>query len=120
MCYVYLSLYFQADNHEIRESACACILELATKIRPASVVEPFVARLVDALIACLRDESWPVRDTASVAIGNFVKAFATLCESRLETVLGLMFDHVSDNVPTYVSISFAMHNFFSNPSLITL
>jgi hypothetical protein len=67
-----------SDNHAVREAACACIAELGSKI-DASVVEPHVLRLLPALVSCFRDESWPVRDAACIACGNFVKCFADHC-----------------------------------------
>ena len=50
-----------ADNHAVREAACACIAELGAKI-PADSVRPYVPQLLTALIACFQDDSWPVRD----------------------------------------------------------
>ena len=44
------------------------------------VVRPFVERLLAALLECFSDDSWPVRDAACVACGNFVSCFPT--ESR--------------------------------------
>ena len=70
----------RADNHAVREAACACIAELGAKL-PHDDVRVHVATLKAALIECFRDDSWPVRDAACVACGNFVKAFpgATPC-----------------------------------------
>ena len=64
----------RADNHAVREAACACIAELGAKL-PHDAVRTHVAALKAALIECFRDDSWPVRDAACVACGNFVKAF---------------------------------------------
>lgn len=50
-----------ADNHAVREAACACIAELAAKLEHPAV-QPFVPTLLDTLLACFRDDSWPVRD----------------------------------------------------------
>ena len=42
-----------ADNHAVREAACSCIAELATKVaRPA--VQPEVAGLLQALLVCFK------------------------------------------------------------------
>ena len=51
----------EADNHAVREAACACVAELGAKVE-RDVVRPHVSRLLDALIVCFQDESWPVRD----------------------------------------------------------
>lgn len=51
----------EADNHAVREAACACIAELGTKINK-ECVRQYVTKLVDALSICFEDDSWPVRD----------------------------------------------------------
>ena len=58
-------------NHVVREAACHCIAELATKVEKTAVI-PFVSELLGALMLCFEDESWPVRDAACVATGQFV------------------------------------------------
>ena len=77
----------EADNHAVREAACACIAELGSKVslrlRPLTctdfayflfllafpydqvnkdAVRPFISQLLDALLVCFNDDSWPVRD----------------------------------------------------------
>ena len=71
-----------SDNHAVREAACHCISELSCKIEKEAV-QPHVAVLLEALIVCFRDESWPVRDTACVACGKFILAFPKECEGIL-------------------------------------
>lgn len=51
----------EADNHAVREAACACIAELGSKI-DKECVRSHVPRLLDALKVCFEDDSWPVRD----------------------------------------------------------
>ncbi|KAJ4426515.1 hypothetical protein ANN_27329 [Periplaneta americana] len=51
----------ESDNHAVREAACACIAELAAKIQPQAV-RPYVERLLNTLLVCFKDDSWPVRD----------------------------------------------------------
>lgn len=59
----------KANNHAVREAACACIAELMEKVdRPA--VSPHVPALLKALIMCFKDMSWPVRDAACTACGR--------------------------------------------------
>lgn len=55
-------------------AGCHCIAELALKIDKEALIR-HVDTLLETLISCFEDESWPVRDTACVASGNFVKAF---------------------------------------------
>ena len=64
-------LFCRADNHAVREAACQCIAELAAKI-DSSVLGVHVDRLLDTLVDCFNDDSWPVRDMACVASGKFV------------------------------------------------
>ncbi|KAG1649724.1 hypothetical protein GQR58_028719 [Nymphon striatum] len=82
----------QADNHAVREAACACIAELGSKIRP-DVIEPYVEQLLKALLMSFQDDSWPVRDAACLASGNFVKCFpehSSYCCKLPEGVLTVM------------------------------
>jgi hypothetical protein len=51
----------ESDNHAVREAACACIAELAAKIHPQAI-RPYVERLLNTLLVCFQDDSWPVRD----------------------------------------------------------
>jgi hypothetical protein len=51
----------QADNHAVREAACACIAELAIKVE-AQCLQPHVRALLQCLYEAFEDESWPVRD----------------------------------------------------------
>ena len=55
----------QADNHAVREAACQCIAELAAKL-DKNAVKPYVDVLLDTLLECFNDDSWPVRDMACV------------------------------------------------------
>ena len=89
----------QADNHAVREAACACISELATKIDP-NVVRTFVPTLLDALLECFQDDSWPVRDAACVACGNFILAFASLAQNKQQLLYNLFLANLRDPIPS--------------------
>lgn len=69
----------QADNHAVREAACHCISELCSKVAVTDEAkDPFrdhISNLLEALVDCFKDESWPVRDAACVACGFFVASF---------------------------------------------
>ncbi|XP_068210561.1 uncharacterized protein [Palaemon carinicauda] len=54
-----------ADNHAVREAACACIAELALKIAKEAV-RNHVPDLLQALTICFNDDSWPVRDVFNI------------------------------------------------------
>jgi hypothetical protein len=117
----------KAENHAVREAACACIAELGTKIS-RDVVQPYIRGMLDTLIECFQDESWPVRDgenetealmicisnqfftsseflfvsiaAACLACGNFVLAFPEESRSSVEQLLPLFFENLEDNIPS--------------------
>jgi hypothetical protein len=72
-----------ADNHVVREAACQAVAELATKLGTSpqyqEKLQPYVHVLLQALIVCFHDESWPVRDEACLACGIFCKAYPEEC-----------------------------------------
>jgi hypothetical protein len=60
----------QADNHAVREASCHCVVELASQV-DRTAVAPHVSALLEVLMLCFRDASWPVRDCA--CLGGFRK-----------------------------------------------
>jgi len=89
----------ESDNHAVREAACHCMAELSSKIEH-QVVRPHVSRLLDALHFCFQDESWPVRDTACVACGNFILNFPEESRILLDTFYPLFFANLHDPIPS--------------------
>ncbi|XP_076807536.1 uncharacterized protein LOC143450754 [Clavelina lepadiformis] len=89
----------QADNHAVREAACACISELATKIKPEAVRD-HVNRLLDALLECFQDDSWPVRDAACIACGNFILSFASEAKVKRDLLYSLFLENLKDPIPS--------------------
>lgn len=87
----------KANNHAVREAACACIAELMCKV-DHDAVAPHVPRLLRALLACFKDASWPVRDAACVACGRCVRAFPEESRQVLEQLYDLWFGHLWDNI----------------------
>ncbi len=88
-----------ADNHAVREAACACIAELALKV-DKKAVRPHVPTLLDALVGCFKDDSWPVRDAACSACGDFVCAFPDEARGTAARLQNLWMDHLRDSIPT--------------------
>lgn len=86
-----------ADNHAVREAACACIAELGAKI-DRTAVRPHIPRLLEALLVCFNDDSWPVRDAACVACGNFVLCFSEESKNSLPALYPLFFNNLQDNI----------------------
>jgi len=70
-CYVQAA---ERDNHVVREAACAAIAELGLRLGKEALA-PRVGSLLDALMVCFKDESWPVRDAACVSSGHFCFVF---------------------------------------------
>ena len=87
------------DNHAVREAACHCMAELGSKIDRDSV-RPYVSEILNALHVCFRDDSWPVRDTACVACGNFILSFPNECTDLLNDLYPLFFANLSDPIPS--------------------
>ncbi|KAA0185046.1 Soluble guanylate cyclase 88E [Fasciolopsis buskii] len=63
-----------ADDHAIREAACASIAECAAKL-DSSLLLPYLSKLLKALFACFGDDSWPARDAACTALGTLISCF---------------------------------------------
>lgn len=93
----YYILQSKADNHAVREAACACIAELMAKVDKETVA-PYVPRLLKALMLCFKDASWPVRDAACLACGRAVKAFPQESIVILDELYKLWFSHLWDNI----------------------
>lgn len=89
----------EADNHAVREAACQGLGELCEKLE-RSKVEVFVPRVIHALIGCLKDESWPVRDHACRALGLVVSKYPQAAEmsGNLDELYGLFEQHLADNI----------------------
>jgi HEAT repeat protein len=88
-----------ADNHAVREAACQSLAEVSTRLDP-NAVEPYVSRIVNALMQGFKDESWPVRDHACTALGNVTAHFGRKVEAtgRLQELFDLFYAHLADNI----------------------
>ncbi|KAK7788464.1 hypothetical protein R5R35_012208 [Gryllus longicercus] len=89
----------QSDNHAVREAACACIAELAAKIK-APAVRPHVEELLHTLVQCFQDDSWPVRDAACLACGNFIQCFPEESRPALPSLYPMFFRNLEDPIPS--------------------
>ncbi|XP_077537903.1 uncharacterized protein LOC144150008 [Haemaphysalis longicornis] len=88
-----------AESHPVREAACACIAELASKI-DQDAVRPYVSRLFGTLLVCFQDPSWAVRDAACLACGNFMLCYPEESKASLKTVYPLFFNNLHDCIPS--------------------
>nr|CAH8826961.1 unnamed protein product [Trichobilharzia regenti] len=90
-----------ADNHAVREAACASMAEIVMKLDPQLLL-PFVDKLLNALLVCFGDESWPVRDAACVALGTLISIFPN--ETRAAGHNDLMAEYflrnLGDSIPS--------------------
>lgn len=91
-----------ADNHVVREAACQAVAELAQKVGThpeyALYLEPFVPTLLQALLMCFHDESWPVRDQACLACGTFTRAYPEITKPELPILFDLWKTNLTDQI----------------------
>mmetsp|Transcript_23801 Transcript_23801/g.34747 ORF Transcript_23801/g.34747 Transcript_23801/m.34747 type:complete len:844 (-) Transcript_23801:437-2968(-) len=91
-----------ADNHVVREAACQAIAELAQKLGThpdyAPYLAPHVPVLLQALIMCFHDESWPVRDEACLACGTFARAYPDECRPELPVLFSRWVEQITDQI----------------------
>eukprot|EP00545_Synedropsis_sp_CCMP1620_P006796 CAMPEP_0119004190 /NCGR_PEP_ID=MMETSP1176-20130426/1004_1 /TAXON_ID=265551 /ORGANISM="Synedropsis recta cf, Strain CCMP1620" /LENGTH=772 /DNA_ID=CAMNT_0006955871 /DNA_START=8 /DNA_END=2326 /DNA_ORIENTATION=- len=101
VCRYYVQMC-DADNHAVREAACQAVAELATKIGShesyAAKLQPHVPTLLQALIMCFHDESWPVRDEACLACGQFCRAYPEECRSDLPLLKERWLEQLTDQI----------------------
>eukprot|EP00831_Metopus_contortus_P055786 TRINITY_DN4733_c0_g2_i2.p1 TRINITY_DN4733_c0_g2~~TRINITY_DN4733_c0_g2_i2.p1 ORF type:complete len:514 (-),score=96.93 TRINITY_DN4733_c0_g2_i2:41-1417(-) len=90
----------RADNHAVREAACHCISELCSKVvsHETEAAKKYIKGLLETLIDCFKDMSWPVRDAACVACGQFVLAFPEEAEEKYPELFKMWISHLSDNI----------------------
>jgi hypothetical protein len=89
----------QANNHAVREAACACMAELCAKVDKAAVA-PHVPAMLHALLICFKDDSWPCRDAASTASGRAAAHFPEAAAPFLPELYRLWLELLWDNVPS--------------------
>jgi len=91
-----------ADNHVVREAACQAIAELADRVgsdeehRP--VLQEHVHVLLQALLMCFHDESWPVRDEACLACGTLCRSFPEDCRPEFKTLWERWTEQLTDQI----------------------
>ncbi|XP_039282268.1 uncharacterized protein LOC111049982 isoform X2 [Nilaparvata lugens] len=97
-CFVQCYLEAAAcDNQAVREAACSCIAELACKVDKGAV-RPHLPALLQVLLTCFRDTSWPVRDAACLACGSFIAAFPGEAAASMEALYPLFFGNLGDSI----------------------
>merc|ERR1719253_2107302 len=64
----------------------------------AEYLSPYVTMLLQALLMCFHDESWPVRDEACLACGTFCLAYAEECEPELPVLFERWTEQLTDQI----------------------
>jgi len=101
VCRYYVKMC-DADNHVVREAGCQAVAELANKLGRSEeykvFLAPFVPILLQALLMCFHDESWPVRDEACLACGIFCIAYPAECEPELPILFQRWTEQLTDQI----------------------
>jgi hypothetical protein len=101
VCRYYVKMC-DADNHVVREAACQAVAELADRLgghdEYRQSLEPFISLLLQALLMCFHDESWPVRDEACLACGILCKAYPEECRPELNTLWERWTEQLTDQI----------------------
>jgi len=86
----------------ITQAACQAVAELAYKIGShptyADYLSPYVPMLLQGLLMCFHDESWPVRDEACLACGIFCRAYPEECRPDLKTLFERWTEQLTDQI----------------------
>eukprot|EP01012_Entosiphon_sulcatum_P059299 TRINITY_DN83670_c0_g1_i1.p1 TRINITY_DN83670_c0_g1~~TRINITY_DN83670_c0_g1_i1.p1 ORF type:complete len:675 (+),score=108.03 TRINITY_DN83670_c0_g1_i1:25-2025(+) len=91
----YYSGQARCESFEMRDAACACIGELASKI-DGDTVRPHATVLQDLLLERLNDEHWLVRTSACGAQTKLLAAFPDVCRASAARIRELLFENLSE------------------------
>lgn len=101
VCRYYVKMC-DANNHAVREAACQAIAELAVRLGDIEEYRPKfqqqVPILMQALLMCFHDESWPVRDEACLACGILCRSYPEECRSELKTLWERWTEQLTDQI----------------------
>jgi hypothetical protein len=92
-----------ADNHVVREAACQAISELAVRLggkdgKYPKALAAHAEVLLQALLMCFHDESWPVRDEACMATAILCKSYPEECRSELKLLWNRWVEQLTDQI----------------------
>jgi hypothetical protein len=101
VCRYYVQMC-DADNHVVREAACQAIAELAFRLGDGAhyhaTLATQMALLLQSLLMCFHDESWPVRDEACLACGILCKAYPEACKPEFKTLWERWTEQLTDQI----------------------
>jgi len=100
-----------ARNHMTAEAACQAIAEFVQRME-YNVVNSHIPMLLEALLDCLGDDRWPVRDAAIVASSMITRYYATnpVTITALPTLLHLWQENLTDfiwSIREHAAMAFA-------------
>lgn len=90
-----------ADNHSVREAACYAMEEAVEKL-PFQALQGHIKQILQALLVCFQDESWPVRDCACLVCGSVISKYPKQVQEDIdmEKLVELWKDALTDNIPS--------------------
>lgn len=101
VCRYYVKMC-DADNHAVREAACQAIAELAVRLGEHEEyhdkLQAQIDLLMQALLMCFHDESWPVRDEACLACGILCRCYPEECRPELGTLWERWVEQLTDQI----------------------
>ncbi|EME26677.1 hypothetical protein Gasu2_00370 [Galdieria sulphuraria] len=88
-----------AENHSVREAACHAMEEAVERL-PFEALERHIKEVIQSLFFCIQDESWPVRDCASVVCGSVTAKYPKQVQEsiEMEKLVELWKNALTDNI----------------------
>ena len=111
-----------AETPAVREAACLCIAELASKVAPSahSSIAPYSLPLLSTVTQLLTDPDWTVQETASLACSELTIAFPTETLPHYPVLKAIWFSRLSDpRVSMRESAAVGLTKAASSPDLWT-
>lgn len=85
----YTTTMNSARNHMVCEAAVNALSEITLRL-DLSIIRPFQRQIHEALLGCLNDERWPVKDAACLASGRILRRFPPLQISPVTNEVGAL------------------------------
>ena len=73
--YIHMS---KASNHMVSESALLALSECLLRIEKPFIL-PHIPKIAENIVYCIHSESWPVKDSATIASGSLLQSYALEC-----------------------------------------
>ena len=75
----YYILMSKASNHMVSEAALLALSECLLRI-DKSLMLPHIDKILQNMLSCIHSDSWPVKDSATIASGSLLKFYASECK----------------------------------------